>query len=423
MTTTDRSGRVIDRHRLLARLQELGEIGKEPSGGRTRLALTSEDKEARDRVVMWLEEAGAQVRVDRIGNIYGLVDGEVRDAPVMIGSHIDTVPCAGAYDGCYGVVAGIEVLQTLIQRRERLRRRVIVAAFTNEEGVRFAPDLLGSRVLAKDTALNDALAISARDGALVGEELQRIGYAGETSPWELLPGVFVELHIEQGPLLDAAGIPIGVVEAVQGHSWWRVTIEGAANHAGTTPMDARRDAGAAAMSLATKIMRRASDAHVPNVATVGTMTLEPNVINIVPGRATFTIDFRDHRNETLRNAERQLEEGLRELQGMGLRTSSECVSRHAPVRFDAGLCALLEALSAELGLPARRMLSGASHDAQMMAGVCPTAMIFVPSHLGISHNPREHTEPDALARGADLLLYTVLRLASDAGGRDGIAGI
>lgn len=406
----------INQGRLLARLEQLGRIGADSRGGRTRLALTAEDKAGRDLIVTWLQEIGAQVHVDRIGNIFGVISDERDIEPLMIGSHIDTVVRAGALDGCYGVVAGIEVLQVLKEHGVRMQRPVAVAAFTNEEGVRFMPDLLGSRVVVKDVELETALAISATDGATVAQELQHIGYDGRSSPWEVLPGMFIELHIEQGPVLDSEGIAIGIVEAVQGHSWWRVRIEGVANHAGTTPMSMRRDAGAAAMTLATRIVEQARDRGVPNVATVGTIAFEPNAINVVPGSATFTVDLRDHRDQTLRAAEQWLHDGVRELQSAGFRSSAQLLSHHAPVSFDADLCALLDSEAATLGLTRRRMNSGASHDAQMMARLCPTAMIFVPSQGGISHNPREHTEPAALKAGAQLLLRAALRLAGPTGG-------
>ncbi|MBS0417735.1 MAG: M20 family metallo-hydrolase [Proteobacteria bacterium] len=415
MQTDASSAFGINRDRLLARLDELGAVGKDPAGGRTRHALTLEDREARDLIVGWFRQAKARVCVDRIGNIYGVLGGELDERPVMIGSHIDTVTCAGALDGCYGVIAGIEVLQALSENPLLRPQRIAVAAFTNEEGVRFAPDLLGSRVLARDMDIEDALATCSRAGVTVGQELKRIGYAGEMPPWELLPRAFLELHIEQGPVLDAERVPLGIVESVQGHSWWQIEIAGTANHAGTTPMHMRRDAGMAAMTLATHAVLRAADGVGPNVGTIGTIAFEPNAINVVPGRATFTIDFRDCRDEMLVHAEQWLQEALRELRLAGFSTLARCLSRHAPVHFDQGICAMLEDLAAELGLVTRRMRSGASHDAQMLARVCPTAMIFVPSRGGISHNPQEHTDPDALFVGAHLLLHATLRLAHNAG--------
>jgi N-carbamoyl-L-amino-acid hydrolase len=403
----------IDGNRLLRRLGELGEIGADSRGGRTRLALTDADKAARELIVRWLSEAGAEVSIDRIGNIHGVLEGRSGLPPIATGSHIDTVVRAGAYDGCYGVVAGIEVLQSLSAAGELPHTSLAVLVFTNEEGLRFAPDLLGSRVVAEDVSLEDALALQSSDGFSIGEELQRIGFAGSVSPRDLRPSHFIELHIEQGPMLEAQQLAIGIVEAVQGHSWWRVVIEGVANHAGTTPMALRHDAGAAAMQLAGALIRDAQEQSVPNVATIGAIAFEPGAINVVPGRATFTIDMRDESACSLVRAEQRLREALLRLDRGGYTTHAQCTSRHEPVTFDERLCGLLERVAITRGLAARRMHSGASHDAQMMARVCPSAMIFVPSHRGISHNPAEHTEPSQLVQGADLLLHALVELANN----------
>lgn len=408
----------IDRERLLQRLHELGALGADPKGGRTRLALTDADKSARDLIVRWLKEAGAVVHIDQIGNIVGVLPGSVRHATIMTGSHIDTVARAGAYDGCYGVIAAIEVLDAFRVANERPKASIAVAVFTNEEGARFNPDLLGSRVMSGELPLQAALDVRDHAGCTVGDELARIGYAGAPLPAELSPSCFVELHIEQGPVLESKNLQVGIVDAVQGHAWWKVVIEGTANHAGTTPMELRRDAGAAAMSLATEIIRAARTEATPNVATVGSLSLEPGIINVVPGRATLTFDLRDHRPGRLHLAEARLVETLKELEQQGFTVSAQCTSRAEPVSFDAGLCHELELAAAALGATRQRMISGASHDAQMIAQLCPSAMIFVPSHRGISHNPAEHTDPDHLIRGAELLLHAILRLQATMGDSD-----
>ena len=409
---------MINRERLLQRLDELGSVGAVPDGGRTRLALTDADKAGRDLVIGWLKETNARVHIDAIGNIIAVLPGRSRRAPIMTGSHIDTVVRAGAYDGCYGVIAAIEVLQAFAAANVQPEVSVAVAIFTNEEGVRFMPDLLGSRVIAGTLALPEALASRDHAGRTVADELGRIGHAGTTPMDELLPSCFLELHIEQGPLLESSNVQVGVVDALQGHSWWRIVIEGTANHAGTTPMQLRRDAGAAAMTLATEITRAAESEGTPNVATVGCISFEPGAINVVPGRATFTFDLRDHRSAELRRAESMLLDALTRLEARGFTASAQCSSRAEPVTFDDGLCREIERTAAELRFTTRRMVSGASHDAQMMANVCPSAMIFVPSHRGISHNPAEHTDPDDLFRGAELLLHTILRLQTRLGGSD-----
>lgn len=408
----------INHERLLQRLQELGSLGAVAGGGRTRLALTDADRAGRDLVVRWLRETTARVHVDRIGNIIAVLPGRSRRAPIMTGSHIDTVVRAGAYDGCYGVIAAIEVLHAFAAANVQPEVSVAAAIFTNEEGVRFMPDLLGSRVMAGKLALSEALAARDQAGHAVADELERIGYAGSDSSDTPLPACFLELHIEQGPLLEASNVQIGIGEALQGHSWWQVKIEGTANHAGTTPMQLRRDAGAAAMKLATEIMQSAESKATPNVATVGCLSFEPGAINVVPGRASLTFDLRDHRSEELARAESMLLDALKRLEERGFKITAQCSSRAEPVTFDAGLCEEIERMAEELRFATRRMVSGASHDAQMMANVCPSAMIFVPSHRGISHNPAEHTDPDDLVRGADLLLHTILRLQTTLGGSD-----
>jgi beta-ureidopropionase / N-carbamoyl-L-amino-acid hydrolase len=404
----------LDAARLIARLDELGRIGSADSGadeqGRTRLALTEEDRLARDLVSAWMRETGADVMSDAIGNLHCVLRGTGDEPPVMTGSHIDTVRRAGALDGCYGVVAGIEALDAISSTGAAPRRTLVVSAFTNEEGVRYMPDLLGSRVMTKEMSLDDALNIVSTDGQRLGEELRRIGYAGECAPWEWLPGAFVELHIEQGPILDAQNVAIGVVEGVQAYSWWNVSVSGRANHAGTTPMSMRLDAGTAAMELIRGVTERSARTLTPAVATVGTFSLEPGAINVVPARATFTLDLRDPHDCTLAQAEAALHEAVSAWREAGFEASATCTARNAAVRFSAALCERIEQAARARSLPTLRLVSGASHDAQMMARVCPTAMIFVPSREGISHNPREYTQPAHLEAGAEVLLDTLAQL-------------
>jgi beta-ureidopropionase / N-carbamoyl-L-amino-acid hydrolase len=400
----------IDRNRLLARLDELGRVGTSHGSGRTRLALTEEDRLARDLVATWMREAGAQVCIDSIGNIHGVLRGADDGPPVVTGSHIDTVKRAGALDGCYGVVAGVEVIAAFHSAGTIPAKTLVVTAFTNEEGVRYAPDLLGSRVMTKDIGVAEALQLTSTDGERCGEELRRIGYAGDHAPWDFLPGVFVELHIEQGPILDTRRIPIGVVEGVQGYSWWKISVSGRANHAGTAPMSMRLDAGAAAMQIASQLTERSIVDQSPSVATIGTFSVEPGAINVVPGKATFTVDFRDPSDEGLARAEVALRRSLDKLKDAGFITTMECISRNSAVTFNDGICEEIAEVAAERSLPILRMVSGASHDAQMLARICPTAMIFVPSRGGISHNPEEFTEPVDLVNGAEVLLGTISRL-------------
>ncbi|MFO1069843.1 MAG: Zn-dependent hydrolase [Geminicoccaceae bacterium] len=404
----------IDGDRLLRRLGELGQIGRDPAGRLTRLAASDADRAGRDRVAGWLAEAGLEVAVDRIGNLFGIWPGAGSDlAPVMVGSHIDTVIDAGIYDGCYGVLAGLEVAQALMAAPVPPRRPVVVAAFTNEEGVRYAPDMMGSLVHAGGLDVETALASVGTDGTRLGEELARIGYAGSREPGFLRPHAYVELHIEQGPILEHEGSQIGAVDTLQGISWQRLTIAGAANHAGTTPLTMRRDAGLAAARVVTWLRDHLAGRNVPTVATVGRLTLEPDAINVIPARATLTVDLRDPDAARLRAEEAALAAYLETLAiAEGVEISTEQLARFEPVRFDAGLVAVIEDVAARRGLRSRRMVSGAGHDAQMMARICPAAMIFVPSAGGISHSPREHTAAEDLVNGANVLLDTVGRLAS-----------
>lgn len=403
----------IDAARLIGRIRELGDIGRDAEGRLTRLAGSDNDKAGRDRLVAWIEEAGLDVAIDRIGNIFGIWrdDANGGEAPVMLGSHIDTVINAGIYDGCYGVLAGLEVIETLKSSGATPARPIVVAAFTNEEGVRFAPDMLGSLVYAGGLPLETALATIGTDGSLLAEELERIGYAGNVEPGFLKPHAYVELHIEQGPVLQREGFAIGAVENLQGISWQRVTIDGVANHAGTTPMAMRSDAGLAAARVGLFLREHIARSNAPSVATIGTMRFEPDAINVIPSRATFTVDLRDPDEERLQALETALADFLvRIAEEEGVTIAVERLARFQPVVFDQGIVVAIEASASARGLKSRRMTSGAGHDAQMIARIAPTAMIFVPSRDGISHNPREHTEPDELVAGANVLLDVVERM-------------
>lgn len=408
-------GRIINAERLLRRLRELGQIGRTPDGALARIALSDADKAGRDAVVLWMKALGMAVEIDAIGNIFGTWGakaGSNDDAPIMVGSHIDTVINAGIYDGNYGVLAGLEVVETLREAGITLSRPITVAVFTNEEGIRYAPDMMGSLVHAGGLALDAALASVGADGTTLGEELARIGYAGRMSPGTIRPHAFVELHIEQGPILEHEGYQIGSVENLQGISWQKIAIRGQANHAGTTPMRMRRDAGYAAARIVTFVNDHARSSNGTTVSTVGTIKFEPNVINVIPARAMLTVDLRDTDEARLKAAEAALSGFLATLsEEVGVTIDTERLARFEPVVFDAGLVALIDEVAANHGLRARRMTSGAGHDAQMIARIAPAAMIFVPSEKGISHNPREHTSDEDLVAGANVLFDMVSRLA------------
>lgn len=403
-----------DRERLLARLDALAQIGRTDAGACCRLALTDDDRAGRDQVVAWMRALGLEVAIDPIGNVFGLRRGRRPElAPVMTGSHIDTVRTGGAYDGNLGVLAGLEALAALNDAGVETERGLVVAFFTDEEGARFAPDMLGSLVYVGGMALDEARAVRAIDGAVLGDELARIGYAGAAPLGCHRPAAFVELHVEQGPVLDAEGITIGAVEDLQGISWQELTIVGQSNHAGTTPMRMRHDAGYAAAAVATFVRGLAREMGGSQVATVGKIDLAPNLINVIAARATLTVDLRNTDEALLREAEGRLAAFLAELAAAeGASASTRRLARFEPVRFDARVVARIEAVASRLGLSHRRMTSGAGHDAQMLARICPTAMIFVPSVGGISHNPAEHTAPDDLVAGATVLLHTLVELSN-----------
>jgi N-carbamoyl-L-amino-acid hydrolase len=405
----------LDGDRLLARLKELGQVGRDAQGRLVRLAASDADRAGRDALIGWIRAAGLEVAVDRIGNLFGIwrAGPDPDAAPVLVGSHIDTVIDAGIHDGCYGVLAGLAAVEALREAGFAPARPLAVAAFTNEEGVRYAPDMLGSLVHAGGMAVEEALAVVGTDGTVLGEELARIGYAGPHAPGFLRPHAYVELHIEQGPVLEREGLRLGAVENLQGISWQRVTIEGEANHAGTTPMGLRRDAGAAAARVVTFLRDRARASNTPTVATVGSLAFEPNAINVIPSKAVFTVDLRDPDEARLQAEEAALQVFLREIEtSEQVTVSVERLARFEPVRFDARIVGLIEEAARRHGLPCRRMTSGAGHDAQMLARIAPAAMIFVPSRGGISHNPREFTADDDLVAGARVLLDVVQGLAS-----------
>jgi beta-ureidopropionase / N-carbamoyl-L-amino-acid hydrolase len=411
--TTTADNLRTDGDRLLARLGELAAIGATADGACCRLALTDEDRAGRDLVGRWMRELGLQVQVDPIGNLFGRRAGTEDAAPVMTGSHIDTVRTGGRYDGCLGVLGGLEVVRTLNDAGVRTRAPLVVAVFTNEEGARFAPDMLGSLVYAGGLPLAEALDRVSIDGQRLGDELARIGYAGAAPLPLYRPRAYVELHIEQGPVLDAEGITIGAVENLQGISWQEVRIDGQANHAGTTPMRLRHDAGHAAAAIGVFVRTLARELGGSQVGTVGSLALQPNLINVIASSATLTVDLRNTDEATLQQAERRLAAFLEQLaRDEGVTIQARRLARFEPVCFDAGVAALISRVAGRLGHGCRPMTSGAGHDAQMMARLCPTAMVFVPSVKGISHNPAEHTAPAHLAAGADVLLHTLLALAA-----------
>jgi len=390
----------------------MGEIGAIEGGGCARLALTDADREGRDLVVSWMSDLGLRVDVDGIGNVVGTWPASSTEPPVMIGSHIDTVRTGGRFDGNLGVLAGLEVVETVIAAGLTTLSPLAVAFFTNEEGSRFPPDMMGSLVYVGGLSVEEALDTVGVDGCVLGTELDRIGYVGPLPLPARAPHAYVELHIEQGPVLEAEGVAIGAVTGVQGISWQEVTVTGQANHAGTTPMDMRHDAGFAAAELATFVRSLAEEIGPPQVATVGRIELHPNLVNVVPSRAVLTIDLRNTDDSVLHRAEQLVDDHVHALaDAEGVTVTSRSLARFEPVAFDPTVVDLVESVAVGQGHTVRRMPSGAGHDAQMLARVCPAGMVFTPSVGGISHNPAEYTEPADLEAGANVLLEVVLRLA------------
>ena len=401
----------INGERLLSRLAALAKIGATGDGGCRRLALSDEDKQGRDQLVAWLQEAGLEVHIDKIGNIAGVLAGSTDAAPILLGSHIDTVGSGGKYDGALGVLGALEVIETIKEAGIRPPRRLAVIAFTNEEGARFQPDILGSCVWTGDMTLAETYAIRDSDGKSVGDELARIGYLGTAEPGFLKPHAYLELHIEQGPILDAEGGGIGAVTGVQAIWWSEITLTGEPNHAGTTPMKYRRNAGLVAAQIIT-FADALTHEYASTVANVGRVVFEPGNVNVVPGRVTMTLDLRNPDDAKLAHVEARVKAFLQILTSeTGITCAQKDLARFPAQPFNESLISTVERAASGLGHKVRRMVSGAGHDAQMMATVAPTAMIFVPSVKGISHNPAEHTEPDDIIAGANVLLAAALELA------------
>lgn len=400
----------INAKRLEDSIRTIGHIGFDKnSGARTRLALTDEDRAGRDMFCDWLRKEGMEVRIDQIGNIFGIRNGTVPDAlPVMIGSHVDTVRDAGMFDGVCGVLGGLEVIRTLNDNEIKTARPIVLSAFTNEEGARFQLDMMGSLFYTKTKTLEELYSVADDNGITVGDEVCRIGYQGnETVP----VGNYFELHVEQGPKLDAEGIQIGVVEGIQGLAWWCGEYFGESNHAGSTPMDMRKDALLGAAALALRAEALAAKIGSGSVVTMGRIKPEPDIINIVPGRCSFTLDFRQYDQRLLDQGKTGLEELITSCAiERGLEYKYNILAEVPPVLFDPDMVSLIEEKSRALGLTAKRMYSGASHDAQFLCQVCPSAMIFVPSVKGRSHCPEEWTDFTDVENGCNVLLQSVLEL-------------
>ena len=402
----------IDGARLWQSLMDLAQIGATPKGGVCRIALTDLDRQGRDLFVQWARGAGCSIRVDAIGNIFARRAGQDDNLPpVMTGSHIDTQPTGGKFDGNYGVLAGLEVVRTLNAASVRTRAPIEVAVWTNEEGSRFVPVMMGSGVFAGAFTLEHALAQRDAQGVSVGEALGSIGYAGQLG---LAPAVgsYFEAHIEQGPVLENHARVIGVVTAALGQRWYDVTVQGMEAHAGPTPMELRRDALLAASELVLEVNRIAVQRAPHARGTVGTMELFPNSRNVIPGRASLSVDLRAPDDAQLLDMDAALRAACARIATeRSLQVTVEQVVYFPPQPFTPQLVQAVRANADDLGYSSMDVVSGAGHDAVYLARVAPAAMIFVPCDDGISHNEIENAAAEHLEAGCNVLLRAMLAAA------------
>ncbi len=403
----------INGQRLWDSLMEMGKIGATEKGGVCRLALTDLDKQGRDLFVAWCEEAGCSVRVDRMGNIFARRPGRDNSLPpVVMGSHLDTQPTGGKFDGIYGVLSGLEVIRALNDHGVETEAPVEASVWTNEEGSRFPPAMVASGVFAGVFDLEYGLSRADLDGKTMGEELQRIGYAGEEEVGGRPIKAFFEAHIEQGPILEDEDTTIGVVTDAQGQRWYEITLTGQEAHAGPTPMARRKDALVGAARIVDQVNCIGLDNAPLACATVGLMNVFPNSRNVIPGEVFFTVDFRHPDDQVLSSMDHQLREIAAAVAGeLGLEMKFEQIWYSPPVPFNKACVDSVRDAAEAAGLSHRDIVSGAGHDACYIARVAPTAMVFVPCENGISHNEAENAKPEHLEAGCNVLLQAVLKQA------------
>ncbi|GLO16099.1 Zn-dependent hydrolase [Pseudomonas putida] len=405
----------INADRLWDSLMEMAQIGATPAGGVSRLALTELDRQGRDLFVRWAQEAGCTVRVDAMGNIFARRPGLRNDLPAVItGSHGDSQPAGGKFDGIYGVLAGVEVLRTLNDLDIQTERPIEVVNWTNEEGSRFAPAMISSGVFAGVYDLEYGLSRQDAQGVSIGQALQEIGYAGPHPVGGQRIHAAFELHIEQGPILEAAGIDIGVVTGAQGQRWFEVEFTGRSAHAGTTPMSHRLDAGLGMARVMELVNQLGLEQGEEGRATVGWANLYPNSRNVVPGRVLFSVEFRHPSEAALEDLESKLREGVEVIAGgIGLGHEVRRIFQYSPIVFDEDCVTKVAQAAATHGYTQKHMISGAGHDACYLNRVAPTAMIFIPSVDGLSHNEAEHSHPHWCEAGSNVLLGALLAKANE----------
>jgi len=397
-------------NRLWDSLMDMAKIGATAKGGSCRLALTDEDKEGRDLFISWCKEAGCSIKIDQMGNIFARREGKNPDLPpVMTGSHLDTQPTGGKFDGVYGVLAGLEVLRALNDYEITTEHPVEVAVWTNEEGSRFAPSMVSSAVFAGVYDLEYGLSRADMDGITMGEELKRIGYDGPEEVGGRELKAFFEAHIEQGPKLEFEEKTIGVVTDVNGLRWYEITIRGQEAHAGPTPMARRKDALVTASKIVQEVNRIGFDNEPDACATVGLLDCRPNSRNTIPGEVFLTVDLRHPSDEVLSLMDGQLREFCEKVAAEdGLELAFEQIMYSAPIHFNEACVDAVRKGAAEAGYPHMDIVSGAGHDACYISKIAPTGMVFVPCENGISHNEEEAATPEDLEAGCHVLLHAIL---------------
>ena len=400
----------INAGRLNERIKAMSQFGRLASGGVKRLALTAEDKDARDLFVSWMRALKLEIQIDEIGNVFGILEGKHPDRFIGTGSHLDSVPTGGQYDGPLGVLAALEVAEVIIENNIQLNHSLVVANYTNEEGVRFFPDMMGSLAHVNPDLVTTYLQAKDVDGKTIAAALKDIGYQGKNKCGSISYNYFIEIHIEQGPVLESQKADIGIVKGVQAIHWIKLTIEGKSGHAGTTPLHLRKDTFYAlsrlsdfARGLCTKISNQ--------LITIGSVELYPNAINVIPEKVVATLDIRNPQDELLAQALGHLQEFMATDHAFkNLTVNKEVLVNVPAVRFSDEVVNAIDASCRKLNLSSHSMHSGAGHDAQILGTKFPAAMIFIPSKDGISHAVDEYSSEEQIEKGANTLLQTILKL-------------
>lgn len=406
---------LINGERLKQSLETFAEFGKTPNNGVTRLSLSEEDKQARDYLRSCFEELGLTVKIDDIGNMYGTLEGTENKPPIVIGSHMDSVKRGGRFDGILGVLAGLEVVRTLVDNGIKPKIPVTVMNVTNEEGARFEPSMMSSGILSGKFDKDEMFAKTDVDGITFGDAIKQIGYDGDEENRLKEATAFLELHIEQGPILEKEALSIGVVECVVGMVCYDIEVLGESDHAGTTPMGMRRDALFATNNIITELRERLSKIDDELVFTMGRINAYPNIHTVIPNRVVFSLEARHQDPEAIKKVEEIIHD-ITKSQGAlkeGCEVRIKKLWDRDTVWFDEKLCKLLDDSAKKLGYPYKRMVSGAGHDAQFIQSIVPSAMLFVPSINGKSHDEDELTTWEDCEKGVNVLLDTVLTLISE----------